>query len=106
MTSYLELVRALPRPDPHQIESFLEHVSEADNWLKLLPLQGGPALCVLLDPNAGARVNRFAESERYAVETLASASELLHGSALPTDEYRSRPGAEPLLWRAESSSAP
>ncbi|UCE04010.1 MAG: hypothetical protein JSW67_07515 [Candidatus Latescibacterota bacterium] len=92
MTSYLEFARVLPRPDPRQIESFLEHVSEADNWLKLLPLEGGPELCVLLDPNAGARVNRFAESGQYVVETLTPASELLHGSELPTDEYRSRFG--------------
>jgi hypothetical protein len=90
--TYGELVRALPRPASTQVEAFVEHVAGADNWLKLLPLGGGPDLVVFLDPNAGARVNRVQASGRYFVELLTPASELVHGSELPTDEYRRRFG--------------
>jgi hypothetical protein len=90
--TYLELVRSLPRPTEAQVEAFVEHVAGADNWLKLLPLRGGPPLVTFLDPNAGARVNRLEKSGRYAVELLTLGSDLVHGSELPTDEYRRRHG--------------
>ena len=90
--SYRELVRALSRPTEAQVEAFVQHVAEADNWLKLLPTGGGPDLVVYLDPNAGARVNRVQATGRYVVELLMPASELVHGSELPTDEYRRRFG--------------
>lgn len=92
LKSYLDLVRALPVPTDGQVEAFLSFVSEADNWLKLLPLHGGPQLTVWLDPNAGARVNRVAHTGKYVVEPLTPRSELLHGSEMPTDEYRRRHG--------------
>jgi len=87
---YWELVRALPRPTDQQVAAFVEHVSEADNWLKVLPLAGGPPLTLLLDPNAGARVNKMVDRDHYIVEPLTSDTELVHGSELPTDEYRKR----------------
>ncbi len=90
--SYLDLVRVLPRPAPEQSEAFLVHLADADNWLKLLPLGGGPELTVYLDPSAGTRLNRGEESGRYAVQPLAADAELVHGSELPTDEHRRRFG--------------
>ncbi len=91
-STYAELVQPLPQPTPRQIDAFVEHVAEADNWLKLLPLEGGPALHVYLDPNAGTRLNRRRETGHYFVEPLTAASELIHGSELPTDQYRARFG--------------
>jgi hypothetical protein len=88
----MQLVRGLPRPSPAQVEDFLAHLADADNWLKLLPLQGGPELSVYLDPSAGARLNRGRGSGRYAVEVLGADAELVHGSELPTDAYRRRFG--------------
>ncbi len=90
--TYWELVRALPRPTDDQVESFIQHVSQADNWLKQLPLHGGPRVTFLLDPNAGTRVNKMLDTGRYFIEPLTGDTELVHGSELPTDEYRKRFG--------------
>ncbi|MFQ5601011.1 MAG: hypothetical protein ACE5G2_10725 [Candidatus Krumholzibacteriia bacterium] len=90
--AYLELVRALPRPQEEQIEAFVQHVAGAENWLKLLPVELGPELVVFLDPNAGTRVNQERQGGRYAVEPLTPASDLVHGSELPTDSHRERFG--------------
>ena len=90
--TYVELVQALPLPTEAQIEAFVQHVAGAENWLKLLPLRGGPPLVVFLDPGAGTRLNRLEASGRYAVEPLTPQSEWVHGSELPTDEYRRKHG--------------
>lgn len=91
-TGYMDLVRALPRPTREQVEAFLTHLADADNWLKLLPLRGGPEVTVYLDPSAGTRLNRDRDSDRYAVQPLGAADELVHGSELPTDVHRRRFG--------------
>ena len=89
---YWDLVRALPHPTDQQVEAFVDHVSRAENWLKQLPLGGGPELTMLLDPNAGARVNKMMDTGRYFIEPLTPETELVHGSELPTDDYRKRFG--------------
>ena len=96
--SYIELVSGLPRPAPAEIEAFVRHVADAENWLKSLASGSGgdPAgarLAVFLDPNAGARINLLRSARRFVVENLEAGAELLHGSELPTREYRASLGS-------------
>jgi hypothetical protein len=98
-SSYLDLVRGLPRPTEAQVETFVVHVADAENWLKsLVPPRdtsrstGAARLVPFLDPTAGARVNLQRATGRYGVELLEPGAELLHGSELPTREYRAAHG--------------
>lgn len=90
--SYVDLIQPLSRPTQKQVADFVQHVAEADNWLKHLPLEDGPPLYIYLDPSAGARLNYRRDTGHYFVEPLSSSSELVHGSELPTDEYRQKFG--------------
>jgi hypothetical protein len=65
----------------------VQHVAEAENWLKA-PFEGGTAVLVFLDPHAGQRVDRRLDGGPYELETLGPETELLHGSELPTEIYR------------------
>lgn len=89
-SSYVALVRDLPRPSPEQVEAFVRHVADAENWLKTPPLAGGAGIAAFLDPAAGMRVNRRGANGRneYELERLDPGAELLHGSELPTEIYR------------------
>lgn len=90
---YLDCVRELPLPSRGHVDAFVRHVAEAENWLKTVPFEGGTPLIAGLDPNAGARINAArGGGRRYGIETLHEGDELLHGSELPTAQYRERFG--------------
>ncbi len=90
---YLDCVRELPLPSSGQVEAFVRHVAEAENWLKTTPFEGGAPVIAALDPNAGARINAArGGGRRFGIETLQEGAELLHGSELPTARYRERFG--------------
>lgn len=90
--AYAALVRPLPRPQPAQVERFVHHVAEAENWLKTAAFAAGAAVTVFLDPNAGLRINRRRDGGGFELERLEPGAELLHGSELPTETYRAACG--------------
>jgi hypothetical protein len=97
--TYVALVRPLPRPQPAQVERFVHHVADAENWLKGAAFEDGAAVTVFLDPNAGLRVNRRSDGGGFELERLDPGAELLHGSELPTETYRASCGF--LAYHAE-----
>jgi hypothetical protein len=50
---YRQLVRGLPRPSAQQCEQFLHYLMSARPWSTCLPLDGGVAFTLLLNPQAG-----------------------------------------------------
>lgn len=89
---YFDLVRGLSVPSQEQAEAFVDHVADAENWLKTAPFEGGAVVTVYLDPHAGARLDRDRASDHWVAAEIQSGDELLHGSELPTATYRKRFG--------------
>lgn len=89
---YFEIVRRLPIPSPHATEAFVDHVAEAENWLKTPPFEGGAAITVYLDPHAGARLARDPSTGHWSAEAIPGPAEAAPVSELPTAAYRARFG--------------
>ena len=54
--NYKEIVRTLPKPEPYQIDNFIEMVSMDHSWYKHLSIRRDTPFVFVLNPNAGRKL--------------------------------------------------
>ena len=93
LTYYREIVKALPRPTPVQIDNFVKYVSEAHSWYKHLPLlPPGETFQFFIDPFSG--FNRVIQPGGQVIHKKRTENDefKFHYTWMTTADYRSRFG--------------
>ena len=92
LAKYREIVRAIPRPTPEQINNFVQFVSNAHSWYKHLPLlPPGPIFQFFLDPRS-AHDHVYLPGGELVYRERTKDSVAFHYTWMTTEEYRSRFG--------------
>jgi hypothetical protein len=88
--SYVEVVRALPKPTPEQSARFASFVADAHSWYKHLPLYPKTPFFFFLDPTAGMKYE--SDSSGAGGKYVDSLKGGIHYSDMPTATYRKQFG--------------